>query len=98
MENKTIVSILQEITTDIFLLKQKLTDQEYLMLLEKFKRVFEKVENDNKTKVKLFTKYNKLQERYIKVAACFTNLYYDTHGVHQDEEEEGIGVSFVSVV
>ena len=98
MEKTSTVSILQELTTDIYLLKEKMTDQEYIMILEKFKKVFENVENDNKTKVKLFTRYNKLQERYIKIGACFTNLYYDTHGVKEDEEEEDIGVSFVSVV
>jgi hypothetical protein len=95
--DKTTNDNLIELTGLLFSVKEKLSDQEYIDILAKCKVVFVKIELDNKTKLNMYTKYNKLQERYVKLGTCFTQLYFDSHHV-EDEEEEDNPISFVSAM
>jgi len=79
IELKTSHSILQQITTDLFLIKEKLTDQEYKQLLDRCSLLFKKLEKDNRTKLELYKQYDRVRDEYLKQGRCFINLYQDCH-------------------
>lgn len=79
IELKTSHQVLQQITTDLFLIKEKLTDQEYKQLLERCSLLFKKLEKDNRTKLQLYKSYDRVRDEYIKQGRCFINLYTDCH-------------------
>ena len=84
--NKTSSEILQQVTTDLFMIKEKITDKEYLMILNKCKRLFERIDKDKNTTLKLYKKYDRLRDKYIKLSSCFSNLYHDTHEPSDEED------------
>ena len=93
-DSKSTVEILQDVTTELFLIKEKITDEEYMNLLQKCKNVFDKIDNDNKVKLKMYTELNRLKNRYIKLSTCFIQMHYSCHGIEEQEEEESL-VSFI---
>lgn len=78
-ELRTSHAILQQITTDLFLVKQKLTDMEYKQLVERCSLLFKRLEKDNRTKLQLYKKYDRVRDEYLKQGRCFVNLYMDCH-------------------
>jgi len=84
--NKTSSEILQQVTTDLFMIKEKITDKEYLMILNRCKRLFERIDKDKNTTLKLYKRYDKLRDKYIKLSSSFCNLYSDTHEPSDDED------------
>lgn len=94
IELKTSHQVLQQITTDLFLIKQKLTDQEYKQLIERCSTLFKKLEKDNRTKLQLYKQYDRVRDQYIKQGRCFINLY--TEYQLEPYEEESL-ISFESV-
>ena len=93
MSKETSSEILQQLSTDIFLVKEKLDDGEYMLLLNKTKKLYEKIKNDKETTLKLYNRYDKLRDKYIKISSCFTNLYSDTH---EPDDDDDTLISFVS--
>ncbi len=90
---ETSMDILKQITTDLFIIKEKLSDKEYLMILNRCKKLFERIDKDKNTTLKLYKRYDKLRDKYIHLSSCFSNLYHDTH--EPSDEEEPL-ISFVS--
>lgn len=86
MSKDTSTEILQQISTDIFLVKEKLDDGEYMLLLNRTKKLYEKIKNDKETTLKLYKRYDNLRDKYIKISSCFTNLYHDTHDPETDDD------------
>lgn len=85
-ELKTSHKILQQITTDLFLIKEKITDQEYKQLLERCALLFKRLEKDNRTKLQLYKRYDRLRDEYIKQGRSFVELYTDCHMTPYEEE------------
>ena len=94
MSNKTketSTEILQQITTDLFMIKERLDDKEYLMILNRAKLLFERIDKDKNTTLELYKKYDRLRDQYIKLSSCFTSLYHDTH---EPSDEENSLITF----
>ena len=51
---QTANQILQGITTDLFLIKEKITDMQYKLLLDKCKLLYERIEKDKSTTLQLY--------------------------------------------
>jgi len=83
--NKTSTEILQQVTTDLFMIKEKIGDKDYLMILNRCKLLFERIDKDKNTTLELYKKYDRLRDKYIKLSSCFCNLYHDTHEPSDDE-------------
>ena len=83
---ETSTDILKQITTDLFMIKEKLGDKEYLMILNRCKKLFERINKDKNTTLKLYRKYDKLRDKYIHLSSCFSNLYKDTHEPSDEED------------
>ena len=90
---QTANQILQGITTDLFLIKEQITDMQYKLLLDKSKMLFEQIEKDKSSTLKLFKTYSKLQDKYIKQGTAFVDLYTDCH---MSEHEEDNLITFQS--
>ena len=78
-ELTTSKAILQQLTTDLFLIKQKITDQEYKQLIERCSLLFKKLEKDNRTKLQLYKQYDRVRDQYLKQGRAFVELYTDCH-------------------
>ena len=74
-ELKTSKDILEQITTDLFLIKEKLTDQEYKQILERCSLLFKRLEKDNRTKLQLYKQYDRVRDEYLKQGRAFVELY-----------------------
>ena len=93
-ELKTSKDILEQLTTDLFLINQKLTDQEYKQLVERCALLFKRLEKDNRTKLQLYKQYDRLRDHYIHQGRCFVELYTDCHMTPYGEDTL---ISFESV-
>ena len=78
-ELKTSNDILQQITTDLFLIKEKITDNEYKQLIERCALLFKRLEKDNRTKLQLYKQYDRVRDEYLKQGRAFVELYQDCH-------------------
>lgn len=76
---KTSKAILEQLTTDLFLIKEKITDMEYKQLIERSALLFKRLEKDNRTKLQLYKQYDRVRDEYIKQGRCFNQLYIDCH-------------------
>jgi len=85
-EKKTSSEILQQVTTDLFLIKERLDDKEYLMILNRCKKLYERLDKDKNTTLQLYKKYDRLRDKYIKLSSSFCNLYHDCHEPSDEEE------------
>ena len=85
-EKKTSSDILQQITTDLFMIKEKIEDNDYLMILNRCKKLFERIDKDKNSTLKLYKRYDKLRDQYIHLSSCFCNLYHDCHDPSDEEE------------
>ena len=83
---ETANQILQGITTDLFLIKEKITDMQYKLLLDKCKLLYERIEKDKSTTLQLYKRYDKLRDQYIKQGVAFIDLYTDCHMTEQEED------------
>jgi hypothetical protein len=78
-ELKTSKDILQQITTDLFLIKEKLKDKEYKQLLDRCSTLFKRLEKDDKTKLQLYKQYDRVRDEYMKQGRAFVELYTEYH-------------------
>jgi len=85
-EKKTSSEILQQVTTDLFLIKERLDDKEYLMILNRCKKLYERLDKDKNTTLQLYKKYDRLRDKYIKLSSSFCSLYHDTHEPSDEED------------
>jgi len=85
-EKKTSSDILQQITTDLFMIKEKIEDNDYLMILNRCKKLFERIDKDKNSTLKLYKRYDRLRDKYIKQGTAFVDLYTDCHMPDQEEE------------
>jgi len=85
-EMKTSSDILQQVTTDLFMIKEKIEDNEYLMILNRCKKLFDRIDKDKSTTLKLYKRYDRLRDKYIKMSSSFINLYHDCHESSDEEE------------
>ena len=84
-ELKTSKDILEQITTDLFLIKEKITDQEYKQLIERCALLFKRLEKDNRTKLQLYKRYDRVRDEYIKQGRCFVELYTECNMTPYEE-------------
>ena len=84
--NRSSTEILQQVTTDLFMIKEKISDKDYLMVLNRCKNLFERIDKDKNTTLELYKRYDRLRDKYIKLSSCFTSLYHDTHEPSDEDE------------
>lgn len=72
------------LSVDLFNIKEKLTNQEYIDMNNKLKNIYTKVQDKKKQKLKLYKMYNKLLQDYVKLTNCFTHQYDEIHGCEDD--------------
>lgn len=85
-ELKTSKDILEQLTTDLFLIKEKITDQEYKQLIERCALLFKRLEKDNRTKLQLYKQYDRVRDEYMKQGHAFVELYTEYHLSPYEEE------------
>jgi len=71
---------------DVFNVKEKLSNQEYIDISNKLKTIKDLYDKEKSAKLKLFKEYYKLQKDYIRIGKSFTHLYGDTYE-YQNEED-----------
>ena len=85
MMNKTSTEYIQQIGEDLFEVKEKLTSEEYLKLLNHMKGLYESIEKSNQTKKDLYIKLQDLRKKYIKMSETFECFYRQVHRPDYDE-------------
>ena len=68
------------------MIKEQLDDKSYLMVLDRCKKLFERIDKDKNTTLKLYKRYDRLRDKYIKLSSSFCSLYHDCHEPSDDEE------------
>jgi len=56
------------------------------MILKRYKMLFDRIDKDKNTTLKLYKRYDKLRDKYIHLSSCFCNLYHDTHEPSDEED------------
>lgn len=79
MTLKTSASLAQQLSTDIFLLREKLTDQEFKQMMDHMKLLHESINRSNLTKRDLYVKLQDLRKKYIHLSVSFEILYRNVH-------------------
>jgi hypothetical protein len=83
-KNDELGSLFAMLSVEVFNIKEKLTDGEYLDINNKLKNLYTKVQDNKKQKLKLFKMYNKLLQDYVKMSNCFTHQYDEIHACEDD--------------
>ena len=70
MENDKRASkeLVTQVSTDIFLIKEKLNDMEFKQILEHIQALFNKLDKDSKLVVELLNRLENLKMKYMKLA------------------------------
>lgn len=76
---KTSADWVQQVSTDLFMVKQKLTDQEFKQLMEHMMKLHESINRSNNTKRDLYLKLTDLRKKYIQLSISFETLYRNVH-------------------
>ena len=79
MSLKTAGDFLQQVSTDLFMLKEKLTDEEYKQILEHMMKLHECINRSKNTKRDLYIKLTDLRKKYIQLSVSFETLYRNVH-------------------
>jgi hypothetical protein len=83
-KNGELSALFSMLSVDFFNMKEKLTDGEYLDINNKLKKIYTKVQDNKKQKLKLFKMYNKLLQDYVKMSNCFAHQYDEIHACEDD--------------
>ena len=79
MENKNdkrvSKELLTQISTDIFLIKEKLTDQEFKQIVDHMQLLFNSLNKDGKLTLGMLNKFEKLKMKYFRIAETLEVLY-----------------------
>lgn len=76
--------ILANLSVDVFNIKDKVNDQEYLDMNNKLKEVKDKYDIERLKTIKLYKRYHQLQQDYITLSKSFNHLYMEYNDVHDD--------------
>lgn len=91
--NKTSAEYIQQIGEDLFEVKEKLTSEEYLKLLNHTKELYESINRSNQSKRDLYVKLQDLRKRYIDLAHTFQVFYKNVNAPdYQDDNTETFSV------
>ena len=82
----------QQVSTDLFMIKEKLSDQEYKQILEHMMKLHESINRSNNTKKDLYIKLQDLRKRYIRLADSFETFYRNVHTPDYVEDNENFMV------
>lgn len=72
---------------DIYNIREKLNNQEYLEISNKLKGIKDHYDKEQEKKLKLFKEYYKLQKDYIKIGNAFTHMYTDSYDFSDNDNE-----------
>ena len=86
--NKSSSEWVQQVSTDLFMVKQKLTDQEYKQILEHMMSLHESINRSNNTKKDLYIKLQDLRKKYIDLAHTFQVFYRNVHDPDYPNDNE----------
>jgi hypothetical protein len=92
MSLKTAGDFLQQVSTDLFMIKEKLSDQEYKQILEHMMKLHESINRSNNTKRDLYVKLTDLRKKYIQLSVSFETLYRNIHEPDYIQDNENIMV------
>jgi len=92
-DTKTSKDLLSQISTDIFLVKEKFTDQEFKQLMDHLKLLFDKLDRDRTLVVELLNRLERLKLQYIRLSETFEVSY---RMFHDGEYHEGCNEHYVN--
>ena len=75
---------------DIFNIREKLTNQEYIDISNKMKTIKDIYDAERAKTLKLFKANYKLQKEYIKTSKAFTTIYNEYYNVNNDDDDDCI--------
>ena len=79
MSLKSSADWVQQVSTDLFMIKEKLSDQEYKQILEHMMSLHESINRSNNTKKDLYIKLQDLRKKYIRLSDTFETFYRNVH-------------------
>ena len=79
-------AIFATLAMDIFNIKEKITNQEYIDISNKLKNIKDQYDKENNKKLKIFKAYYQLQKDYIKLGKSFNHIYTDTYDYNDDDD------------
>jgi acyl carrier protein phosphodiesterase len=85
MTEQKINTLFSMLAMDIFNIKEKLNNQEYIDISNKMKNIKDRYDAENNKKLKIFKSYYQLQKDYIKIGKSFNHLYSDTYTYEDDD-------------
>ena len=84
MTNPSLTDILANLSVDVFNIKDKVNDQEYLDMNNKLKEVKDKYDIEKVKYTKVFKAYYQLQQDYINLSKSFNHMYMEYNDVQDD--------------
>ena len=96
MENdkRTSKELVTQVSTDIFLIKEKLTDQEFKQILEHIQLLFISLDKDGKLILGMLNKFEKLKMKYMNMAETLEVIY---RANFEPDYHEGCGDHYVNI-
>ena len=79
MMNKTSIEYVQQIGEDLFEVKEKLSSEEYIKVLNHVKGLYESIEKSNQVKKDIYCKLQDLRKKYIQLSETFECFYRQVH-------------------
>jgi hypothetical protein len=76
---RTSKDLLTQISTDIFLIKEKFSDQEFKQIMEHTKLLFEKLDRDRTLIVEMLNRLERLKMNYMRLAETNEVMYRMFH-------------------
>ena len=92
MSLKSSTEWVQQVSTDLFLIKDKLTDHEYLQILNHMKNLYDSIHRSNDTKRTLYVKLQDLRKKYIQLSITFETFFRQVHKPDYDEDNNEVYV------
>lgn len=80
-------SLFAILAMDIYNIREKLTNQEYLEISNKLKGIKDLYDKEQEKKLKLFKEHYKLQKDFIKMGNAFTHIYSDSYDYSDNDIE-----------
>lgn len=92
MSLKSSTDWVQQVSTDLFLLKEKITDDEYLQILTHMKGLYDSIDRSSDTKRSLYIKLQDLRKKYIQLSITFETFFRQVHKPDYDEDNNEVYV------
>ena len=80
----------QQVSTDLFLLKDKLTDEEYLQILNHMKGLYDSIHRSSETKRSLYIKLQDLRKKYIRLSETFEVFYRNVNNPDYEHDSDEV--------